>query len=102
VIAGCWHLGLVVFGLGGAAPAFIGTAFRSRTAWATENEFLRKQLALDRGWQVKPGRASPLTDSQQKSDYPGSRTITGWREDDRPKHLRVKAVRCRDPHVHPA
>lgn len=40
--------------------------------------------------------------SHQMHYYPGSRTITGWREEERPRRLRMKAVRCRDPHVHPA
>ena len=57
----CVHLGRVVFGLGGAALAFIGTAFRSRTALAAENLFLRKQLALYRERQVKSRRASDAT-----------------------------------------
>lgn len=52
------HLGRVVLGLGAAALAFVGTAFRSRTALAAENLFLRKQLALYRERHVKPGRAS--------------------------------------------
>lgn len=52
------HLGRIVLGLGGAALAFVGTAFRPRTALAAENLFLRKQLALYRERRGKPGRAS--------------------------------------------
>ena len=52
------HLGRGVLGLGAAALAVVGTAFRSRTALAAENLFLRKQLALYRERQVKPRRAS--------------------------------------------
>ena len=40
--------------------------------------------------------------SHQMHYYPGSRTITGWREEERPKRLQMKAVRCRHPHAYPA
>jgi hypothetical protein len=36
MIAGCQHLGRVVFGLGGDMLAFLGTALRSRAALAAD------------------------------------------------------------------
>jgi putative transposase len=55
------HLARVMLGLGGNFVRFLGASFRSRTALAAENLFLRKQLALYRERQVKPRRtADPL------------------------------------------
>jgi len=39
----------------------VGASFRSRTALAAKNFFLRKQLALYRGRRVRPRRASEAT-----------------------------------------
>ena len=57
---GCGLLGRVVLGLGEAALAFVGTAFRSRTAPAAESLCLWKQLALYRERHGKPGRGSDV------------------------------------------
>ena len=52
------HCGRVLVGVAIDLVRFVGTSFRSRTALAAENLFLRKQLALYRERQVKLRRAS--------------------------------------------
>ncbi len=53
-----FHLGWVIATFGVDLGRCLGTSFRSRTALAAENLFLRKQLALYRERQVEPRRAS--------------------------------------------
>ncbi len=52
------HCARVLVGLAIDLVQLVGASLRSRTALAAENLFLRKQLALYREPQVKPGRAS--------------------------------------------